>query len=43
MTDETCLISNQELRMMHNDCALRHSCAMLYDAIHRIQYSPYVV
>jgi hypothetical protein len=24
MTNETCLISNQELRMTHDDCALRH-------------------
>jgi hypothetical protein len=42
MTDETRMISNPLLRMSHNDCALHHSCAMLYDAIHRIQYSPYV-
>ena len=25
------LISKQLLHMSHNDCALLHSCAMLYD------------
>jgi hypothetical protein len=42
MTDETYMISKPLLRMSHNDCALHHSYAMLYDAIYRIQYSPYV-
>ena len=43
MTDETRIISKQLLRMSHNDCALHHSCAMLYDAYHRIQYATYIV
>jgi hypothetical protein len=38
MTDETDIISKQLLRISHNDCALHHSCAMLYDAVCRIQY-----
>jgi hypothetical protein len=42
MTDEMRMISKLLLRMSHNDCTLHHSCAMLYDAMHRIQYSPYV-
>jgi hypothetical protein len=43
MTDETYIISKQLLRMSHSDCALHHNCAMLYKAIHRIQYGTYVV
>jgi hypothetical protein len=43
MTDETDIISQQLLRMSHKDCALHHNCAMLYDAIHRIQYDTYIV